>query len=85
MFSVHSKGRIDSLGPFKAILISIGGVYQVAVNDREVGERNTNNSKFMAFLYFPKKFTRHLVKYIDDRDSFDDESQIFAHLTKESE
>lgn len=39
----------------------------------------------MAFIYFPKNYTKDLAEYIDDREHFDPKSRIYIHLTKESE
>lgn len=43
------------------------------------------NPKYMAFLHFPKNFTIDLLKFIDERDDFNMELNIYAHLTRESE
>lgn len=54
------------------------------MKDREDGERKMINSNYMAFIYFPKNFTSELTKYIDYRKDIDNESEIYAYLSKES-
>jgi len=54
------------------------------VNDRDAGEMSMNKPNFMAFLYFPKNYTRDLIKFIDYREHYDSESRAYVHLTKES-
>ncbi|XP_022175207.1 ABC transporter G family member 23-like [Myzus persicae] len=56
----------------------------VEVQDREVAEAGINHTKYIAFLYFPKNFTSGLTKYINDRQYFDLESRVFAHLSNEN-
>jgi len=57
---------------------------QVEVQDREVAEAGMNHIKYIAFLYFPKNYTKGLTKYIDDRQYYDLESRVFADLTNDS-
>lgn len=52
------------------------------MKDREIGELSINVSNNIAFLYFPKNFTKDLTKYFDDKENY--ESQSYTILTKES-
>lgn len=54
------------------------------MKDREEGEMSMNKPNYMAFLYFPKNYTRDLIKFIDDREHYETESRVYVHLTKES-
>lgn len=44
-----------------------------------------SNSMYMAFMHFPKNYTKNLITYIDDREYFDLQSRAYIHLTMESE
>lgn len=59
-------------------------ILQIEVKDREAAEASINHIEYMGFLYFPENYTSGLTKYIDDRQYFDLESRLFAHLTNES-
>jgi len=39
---------------------------------------------YYAFLYFSKNYTTELIKYIDDRENYNREFNIYASLTKAS-
>lgn len=60
-------------------------ILQVAVEDREAGEMSMKDPNFMAFLYFPGNYTKVLTNYIGDRKDIEYDSQMYVHLTKESE
>ncbi|KAL5245483.1 hypothetical protein ACI65C_012893 [Semiaphis heraclei] len=64
--------------------LSLHDYVLVEVQDREVSEASMNHKKYIAFLYFPKNYTSALTKYINDRQYYDLESRIFAHLTNEN-
>lgn len=51
--------------------------------DREAGELSMKDPTYMAFMYFPKNYTKDLIKYMDRRD-FDGDTRSYIHLTKES-
>lgn len=57
---------------------------QVEVKDRRDGEASMNVPNNMAFLYFPKNYTKNLIEFINNRGNHDNASQMFAYLTKES-
>lgn len=44
-----------------------------------------NNTKSVAFLYFPKNYTKGLITYFDDTNNYDIQSEAYVHFTKDSE
>lgn len=52
------------------------------MKDNEAGEISMKNPKYMAYLYFPKNFTKHFTTYIDNNKNF--EPSTYASLTKYS-
>ncbi|KAF0762245.1 ABC transporter G family member 23-like [Aphis craccivora] len=56
----------------------------IEVQDREVAEASIDHIEYIGFLYFPENYTSGLTKYINDRQYFDLESRLFAHLTNEN-
>lgn len=59
-------------------------ILQIEVQDREAAEASIDHIEYIGFLYFPENFTSGLTKYINDRQYFDLESRLFAHLSNES-
>lgn len=43
-----------------------------------------NKSNYLAFIHFPKNYTKDLMKFIGSREYYESESQTFVHVTKES-
>ncbi|VVC25930.1 Hypothetical protein CINCED_3A000710 [Cinara cedri] len=65
-------------------LVSLNRYKLIEVNDFEVGELSLNNPNYMAFLHFPKAYTRALAKYIDSHNDSDGESLAYARLTMDN-
>lgn len=58
-------------------------ILQVEVADRETGEKSMKDPNYMAFMYFPKNYTKGLINYFNHKN-VDDNSRTYMHLTKES-
>lgn len=55
------------------------------VKDYSVGVTMVENYKSVAFLYFPKNYTKDLSSYVGENlNDYDLESPIHVYLTKDS-
>lgn len=43
-----------------------------------------NESKFLAFIHFPKNYTQDLNMFIDRNDDYDMQSLAYMHFAKHS-
>lgn len=55
------------------------------MDNRETGEMRVDYDNYMAFIHFPKNYTKGLSRFIDDRENYDDDqSMAYVHITKQS-
>ncbi|XP_016664258.1 ABC transporter G family member 20 [Acyrthosiphon pisum] len=54
----------------------------VEVKDRYTGEMLVNNSKFLAFIHFPKSYTQDLIMFIDRRKEYGMQSLAYMYFAK---
>ncbi|XP_060879231.1 ABC transporter G family member 23-like isoform X2 [Metopolophium dirhodum] len=54
----------------------------VEVKDRYTGEMLVDNSKFLAFIHFPKSYTQDLIMFIDRHEDYGMQSLAYMHFAK---
>jgi len=54
------------------------------VQDRAAGELSMSKLNSVAFLYFPKNYTKEFTKYYDDHEHFKVENLNYARINKDS-
>eukprot|EP00102_Acyrthosiphon_pisum_P025305 XP_016662515.1 PREDICTED: ABC transporter G family member 23-like isoform X2 [Acyrthosiphon pisum] len=54
----------------------------VEVKDRYTGEMLVNNSKFLAFIHFPKSYTQDMIMFIDRRKEYGMQSLAYMYFAK---